>query len=68
MIKINKNIILLGIVSFQTDLSSEMIFPVLPVFLDHFLKAHRKSNTTCSQSVEGVFRIYLRQNREEKTC
>ncbi|WP_457626803.1 MFS transporter [Persephonella sp.] len=39
MIKLNKNIIFLGIVSFLTDLSSEMIFPLLPVFLDHFLKA-----------------------------
>ncbi|WP_457626612.1 MFS transporter [Persephonella sp.] len=41
MIKINKNIIFLGIVSFLTDLSSEMIFPVLPLFLDHFLKASK---------------------------
>ncbi|SNZ09036.1 Predicted arabinose efflux permease, MFS family [Persephonella hydrogeniphila] len=41
MIKINKNIIFLGIVSFLTDLSSEMIFPILPIFLDHFLKASK---------------------------
>ncbi len=39
MAKINKNIIFLGIVSLLTDISSEMIFPILPVFLDHFLKA-----------------------------
>ncbi len=41
MIRINKNIIFLGIVSFLTDLSSEMIFPVLPLFLDHILKASK---------------------------
>jgi len=41
MIRINKNIIFLGIVSFLTDLSSEMIFPVLPLFLDHVLKASK---------------------------
>jgi len=31
--KIHPNIILLGIVSFITDVSSEMIFPILPLFL-----------------------------------
>ncbi len=41
MLRINKNIIFLGIVSFLTDLSSEMIFPVLPLFLDHILKASK---------------------------
>ncbi len=32
-IKIHLNIILLGIVSFITDVSSEIIFPILPLFL-----------------------------------
>jgi len=31
--KISKNVILLGIVSFLTDLSSEIIFPILPMFI-----------------------------------
>ncbi len=31
--KIHPNIILLGIVSFITDVSSEIIFPILPLFL-----------------------------------
>jgi MFS family permease len=31
--KINKNIILLGFVSFLNDLSSEMIMPILPMFI-----------------------------------
>jgi MFS family permease len=36
---INKNILLLGLVSLFTDISSEMIFPILPIFLDKFLNA-----------------------------
>ncbi len=31
--KLNRNIILLGIVSFLTDISSEIIFPILPLFI-----------------------------------
>ena len=34
---IKNNIIILGIVSFLTDVSSEMIFPILPVFLTTIL-------------------------------
>ena len=41
MLRINQNIIFLGIVSLLTDLSSEMIFPILPIFLDHILKASK---------------------------
>ena len=41
MTKLNKNIIFLGMVSFFTDLSSEIIFPILPLFLEHFLKASK---------------------------
>jgi len=36
---ITKNVCALGIVSFLTDLSSEMIYPLLPVFLTSNLKA-----------------------------
>jgi len=31
--KIGRNVVLLGIVSFLTDISSEIIFPILPMFL-----------------------------------
>ena len=31
--KIGRNVILLGIVSFLTDVSSEIIFPILPMFI-----------------------------------
>ncbi|MDP3587664.1 MAG: MFS transporter [Sulfuricurvum sp.] len=39
MNKINKNIVALGANSFFTDFSTEMILPLLPIFLDHFLHA-----------------------------
>jgi MFS family permease len=37
--KINKNIIALGVNSFFTDFSTEMILPLLPIFLERFLHA-----------------------------
>ncbi len=37
--KISKNVVALGIVSFFTDISSEMIYPVIPLFLSSVLKA-----------------------------
>jgi len=37
--KISKYVFILGIVSFFTDISSEMIFSILPLFLDKFLEA-----------------------------
>ena len=36
---IKKNVFVLGLVSFLTDLSSDMIYPVLPLFLTGVLKA-----------------------------
>ena len=39
MNKINKNIVALGTNSFFTDFSSEMILPLLPLFLERFLHA-----------------------------
>lgn len=36
---IKDNVLVLGIVSFFTDVSSEMIFPILPIFLTTFLGA-----------------------------
>ncbi len=35
----DKNIFFLGVVSFLTDVSSEMIYPLLPIFLTNILKA-----------------------------
>ncbi len=37
--KIPKNVIILGIVSFFNDLSSEMVYPIIPIFLTTVLKA-----------------------------
>ena len=37
--KVSRNVFFLGIVSFFTDVSSEMIFPVLPIFLERFIGA-----------------------------
>lgn len=39
MSKINKNIVALGANSFFTDFSTEMILPLLPIFLERFLHA-----------------------------
>ncbi|MGC8851000.1 MAG: MFS transporter [Candidatus Micrarchaeia archaeon] len=39
MAKLNPNIVLLGIVSFLNDVSSEMIFPILPLFITSVLGA-----------------------------
>ncbi|MCX6052363.1 MAG: MFS transporter [Campylobacterales bacterium] len=41
MNKINKNIVALGTNSFFTDFSSEMILPLLPLFLERFLHASK---------------------------
>ncbi len=35
--KIPKNVLLLGIVSFLTDMSSDMVYPILPIFLSEVL-------------------------------
>ena len=48
--KIPKNILLLGIVSFLTDTSSDMIYPVLPLFLSDVLG----SSTLFIGLIEGV--------------
>ena len=40
---ITKNVIILGFVSFLTDVSSEMIFPVLPLFLSIVLGAGKEA-------------------------
>jgi len=40
---IKQNVLILGVVSFLTDVSSEMIFPILPVFLTTFLGAGKEA-------------------------
>ncbi len=47
---ITKNVLVLGVVSFLTDVSSEMIFPVLPLFLSIVLGA----GTEAIGLIEGV--------------
>lgn len=39
---VKSNVLVLGLVSFFTDVSSEMIFPILPVFLTLFLGAGKE--------------------------
>ena len=36
---LNKNIVVLGVVSFFTDISSEMLYPIVPIFLTSVLGA-----------------------------
>jgi len=45
-----KNVLRLGFVSFFTDVSSEMIFPILPIFLTTILKA----NMAIVGLIEGI--------------
>ncbi len=40
---ITKNVVILGVVSFLTDVSSEMVFPVLPLFLSIVLGAGKEA-------------------------
>src|SRR5512143_357031 len=40
---ITRNVVILGIVSFLTDVSSEMVFPVLPLFLSIVLGAGKEA-------------------------
>lgn len=48
--ELNKNVFRLGLTSFFTDMSSEMIFPVLPIFLTSVLGA----NMAVIGLIEGV--------------
>ncbi|VVC02109.1 Multidrug resistance protein MdtG [uncultured archaeon] len=47
---IKQNVLVLGVVSFLTDISSEMIFPILPIFLTTFLGA----GTAIVGLIEGI--------------
>lgn len=50
IISLNKTVFVLGLVSFFTDLSSEMIYPVLPLFLANVIGA----STTFIGLIEGI--------------
>ncbi|MEW6062844.1 MAG: MFS transporter [Nanoarchaeota archaeon] len=41
--KLSKNVIWMGVVSLLTDVSSEMIFPILPLFLANILNASKSA-------------------------
>jgi MFS family permease len=41
LLSLNRNIIALGANSFFTDFSTEMILPLLPIFLERFLHASK---------------------------
>ncbi len=48
--RLGKNVLALGVVSFLTDVSSEMIYPLLPVFLTRELRA----GATALGAIEGA--------------
>ncbi len=48
--KIPKNVIILGLVSFFNDVASEMVYPIIPIFMTSILKA----STTAVGLVEGI--------------
>lgn len=48
--KIPKNVLILGIVSFFNDVASEMVYPIVPIFLTSILKA----KTSVVGLIEGV--------------
>ncbi len=58
---LNPNVFLLGIVSLLTDVSSEMIFTLVPLFLSNVLKAPFIAIGLIgglSESVDAIFRIF----------
>lgn len=48
--KIPKNVIILGLVSFFNDVASEMVYPIIPIFMTSILKA----STTAVGLMEGI--------------
>ena len=56
MQKINKNIIALGVNNFFTDFSTEMILPLLPIFLERFLHATKEElGSSATYAGRGAF-------------
>lgn len=48
--KIPKNVVVLGLVSFFNDIASEMVYPIIPIFLTSVLKA----STAAVGLIEGI--------------
>lgn len=48
--EIPKNVVILGLVSFFNDVASEMVYPIIPIFLSSVLKA----STTVVGFIEGL--------------
>jgi len=58
--KLNKNVFFLGVVSLLTDISSEMIYPILPIFLSTTLglnKAFIGLIEAVAESTAGIFKF-----------
>jgi hypothetical protein len=53
------NVVILGLVSFLTDVSSEMIYPLLPLYLTTQLGSISKTAAT-SSDVTGALRVSYR--------
>ncbi len=70
---LNRNVVLLGVVSFLTDVSSEMIFPLIPVFLTSVLGAPvavvgliegvAESTANIFKMVSGVYSDKIRRRK-----
>ncbi len=58
MVRMNRNVILLGIVSFLNDASSEMIAPVLPIFLTNVLSAGKIASGSVMGLIESFSSLF----------
>ena len=73
MKKIPRNVVILGIVSFFNDLSSEMVYPIIPIFLTTVLKASvpvvgviegvAQATASISQYVFGALSDYFKRRK-----
>lgn len=73
MKKIPKNVLILGIVSFFNDLSSEMVYPIIPIFLTTVLKTSipvvgliegvAQATASISQYIFGALSDYLKKRK-----
>jgi MFS family permease len=55
---INRNVVLLGIVSFLNDVSSEMLAPVLPIFLTNVLSASKIASGSVMGLIESFSSLF----------
>ncbi len=73
MFKVPKNVFLLGLVSFFNDLSSEMIYPIVPIFLTSvlhasipvvgFIEGLAESTAAITKYLFGTYSDYLRKRK-----